>query len=178
MIPIENVVGLLPLPVPGRVLRPTPRPRFVRNVRNASFPQVNLKKCHPAHGVTFYLRTDDLFTTPAATPILKKKVFADESLITLNYNFFDGGKAAPEIEPLDPALAVGKLVSFWPAVGSRVKLWRFPSSDALNGERGVVVKDRGLVKDRGVPCYRFDVKLVDCNTLCCNHPAYYLKPEP
>ena len=138
-----------------------------------------MKKCHPAHGVTFYLRTDDLFTSPAAPPDLKKKVFADESL-TLNYDFFDGGKPAPEIEPLDPALAVGKLVTVWPAVGSRVKLWRFPSStrsDALNGERGVVVKDRGLVKDRGVPCYRFDVKL-DCGTLCCNFPAYYLKPEP
>ena len=48
-----------------------------------------MKKAHPAHGVTFYLRTDDLFTTPAATPVLKKK-----SRLDVGMQVFDGGDRA------------------------------------------------------------------------------------
>ena len=114
---------------------------------------VNLKKCHPAHGVTFYLRTDDLFTTPAATPI-------------------------PDDLLHDLSLSVGKLVTVWPVVGSRVELRGLPEPDAPNGERGVVVKDRGVAKEFRPVCHRFDVKLDLGGFLYCKVPHYYLKPEP
>jgi len=84
------------------------------------------------------------------------------------YNLTRTDEPAPEIEPepLNPALAVGK----------RVKLCRFPSANAaLNGERGVVVEDRGLVEERGTSCHRLDVKL-DGGMLCAKLAAYYLKP--
>ena len=84
------------------------------------------------------------------------------------YNLTRTDEPAPEIEPepLNPALAVGK----------RVKLCRFPSANAaLNGERGVVVEDRGLVEERGTSCHRLDVKLDD-GMLCAKLAAYYLKP--